>query len=155
MVSILKILLQSSLHRPLCANRDNLYFYQIYSLRLETLGAFKIVIFLSTSLKFCSLNRKLQILNLAFILKIRLQTSMCRPLFSVFFLRHPVYIYFLLFSGYFSLWTQDNRANITAELGYVSVTVQQPRSWGRDGECWIRKPRWIMKLREEWRRRSI
>ena len=34
------------------ANGDYLYFYQIYSLELETLGAYKIVILRSTSLKF-------------------------------------------------------------------------------------------------------
>ena len=47
MVTILKIRLQTSLHRPLCANGDYLNFEQIYSLQLETLGAFKIVIFKS------------------------------------------------------------------------------------------------------------
>ena len=44
-LSILKILLQTSLHRPLCANGDYLYFYLIYSLQLKILGAFNIVIF--------------------------------------------------------------------------------------------------------------
>ena len=34
--------------RPLCANGDYLYFNQIYSIWLETLGAFKVVIFRST-----------------------------------------------------------------------------------------------------------
>ena len=32
-----------TLHRPLCANGNIFYFYQIYSLQLETLGALKIV----------------------------------------------------------------------------------------------------------------
>ena len=69
--------LQTSLHRPLCANGDYLYFYQIYSPQLETLGAFKIVIFRFTILKLGSLNRKLYvILKLVSILKIRLQTSL-------------------------------------------------------------------------------
>ena len=45
--------------RPLCANGDYLYFIQIYSIWLETLGAFKVVIFRSTSLKLDTLNRKL------------------------------------------------------------------------------------------------
>ena len=35
--------------RPLCANGDHLSFYQIYSLQLETLGAFRIAICKSTS----------------------------------------------------------------------------------------------------------
>ena len=42
--------------KKLCKRR---YFYQIYSLQLKTLGAFKIFIFRSTSLKFDSLNWKL------------------------------------------------------------------------------------------------
>ena len=43
--------------------RDYLYFYQIYSLQvqLETLGAFKIVISRSTSLKLNLLKRKLYV----------------------------------------------------------------------------------------------
>ena len=61
MVSILKILLQTRLHRPLCANGDYFDFYQIYSLQLETLGVFKIVIFRSTGLKLGSLTQKLYV----------------------------------------------------------------------------------------------
>ena len=62
---MLKIRFKTSLWRvdcrPLCANGDYLYFYQVYSLQMETLGAFKIVIFRSTSLKLDSLNRKLYV----------------------------------------------------------------------------------------------
>ena len=39
---------------------------------------------------------------------------------------------YILFSGYF-LWTQDNRGNIIAELGNVSVTVvakELGKRWG-------------------------
>ena len=61
MVSFLKIRLQTNLNRPLCANGDYHNFEQIYSLLLETLGAFKIVIFRSTSLKLGSLNWKLYV----------------------------------------------------------------------------------------------
>jgi len=94
MVSILKIRLQTSLQRPLCANGDYLYFYQIYSLQLETSGAYKIVIFRSTSLKLDLLNWKLKIdFKMVSVLKILLQTSV-KTLIPRFF-RHPVYIFML------------------------------------------------------------
>ena len=62
------------------AKEDYLYFYQICSLHLFTLGAFKIVIFISTSLKLSSLNQTLYIAfknGLNFIRVYRCLFSIC------------------------------------------------------------------------------
>ncbi len=96
MVSNLKIRLQTSLHRPVCANGDYLYLNQIYSLQLETFGAFKIVIFRFTSQKFAFLNRKLQI---DFYNGLNLENT----IFPRFFLRPPEVLRILVHSNFIPL----------------------------------------------------
>ena len=73
----------------LCKRRF-FYLYQIYSLQLETLEAYKIIIFRFTSLKFGSFNLKLYV---DFLIGLNLEnpiTQECVDPYSPFFLRHLV-----------------------------------------------------------------
>ena len=72
-----------------CANGDFFYLYPIYSLQVETLEAYKILIFRFTSLKFGSFNLKLYV---DFFIGLNLEnpiTQECVDPYSPFFFETP------------------------------------------------------------------